>query len=150
MPSRFSLAGALALGILAASAGGAGSNAGPAPIVEITFNPHYVRAVMGRPVQSRTGEELGRIVDIITDGDGHMIAAVIDFGGFLGVGMRRVAVAWDALHFDSDGEHEAITVDCTRDQIKAAPKYARDKPVTVIASGAPEAGDRPPATAPDW
>ena len=31
-------------------------------------------------------------------------AAIIDFGGFLGVGSRKIAVAWQALHFVPQAE----------------------------------------------
>ena len=42
---------------------------------------------------------MGRIVDVLVDGQGMARAAIIDFGGFLGVGSRKIAVAWQALHF---------------------------------------------------
>ena len=42
---------------------------------------------------------MGRIVDVIVDRSGQVRAAIIDFGGFLGVGSRKIAVDWNALHF---------------------------------------------------
>ena len=42
---------------------------------------------------------MGRIVDVIVDRAGTVRAAVIDFGGFLGVGSRKIVVDWSALHF---------------------------------------------------
>ena len=42
---------------------------------------------------------MGRIVDVLVDRSGEVRAAIIDFGGFLGVGSRKIAVDWDALHF---------------------------------------------------
>ena len=56
-----------------------------------------------------------------------MRAAVIDFGGFLGVGSRKIAVDWNALSFDADGEkRDVVTIELTRDQVKTAPEY-KDK-----------------------
>ncbi len=42
---------------------------------------------------------MGHIVDVIVDRAGAVRAAVIDFGGFLGVGSRKIVVDWSALHF---------------------------------------------------
>jgi hypothetical protein len=60
-------------------------------------------------------------------------AAIIDFGGFLGVGSRKIAVDWNALHFRAAGKPGAkITLEFTRDQVKAAPEYQEGKPVVVL------------------
>jgi len=54
----------------------------------------------------------------------------IDFGGFLGVGGRKIVVDWNALQFDSD--NGPISLALTRDQVKAAPEYRDGKPVEAI------------------
>ena len=46
---------------------------------------------------------MGRIVDVLVDRRGQVRAAIIDFGGFLGVGSRKIAVDWSALHFPPPG-----------------------------------------------
>ena len=35
---------------------------------------------------------MGRIVDVIVSRDGQIHTAIIDFGGFLGIGTRKIAV----------------------------------------------------------
>src|SRR4051812_15142542 len=55
--------------------------------------------ILGRDVRSPTKEGMGRIVDVIVDRSGSVRGAVIDFGGFLGVGSRKIVVEWSALHF---------------------------------------------------
>jgi hypothetical protein len=84
---------------------------------------------------------MGRIVDVIVDRSGRVRAAVIDFGGFLGVGSRKIAVDWNALSFAPDtGKRGAITLELTRDQVKAAPEYKDKQPVVVLgAAGALQA-----------
>src|SRR5262249_59359709 len=62
-----------------------------------------VQAILGRQVLSSAGEDMGRVIDIVVDRSGQVRAAVIDFGGFLGVGNRKVAVDWAALHFAPTG-----------------------------------------------
>jgi hypothetical protein len=98
------------------------------------------QGVLGREVRSKAGENMGRIVQVIVDRtNGLPRAAIIDFGGFLGVGSRRIAVAWSALQFASDQASERITLELTRDQVKDAPEYKEGKPIMALTkSGAPE------------
>jgi hypothetical protein len=81
---------------------------------------------------------MGRIVDVIVDRAGQVRAAVIDFGGFLGVGSRKIVVDWTALHFGQiANKGESITLVLTKDQVKAAPEYKEDASIVVLgASGA--------------
>ena len=95
-------------------------------------------SVLGREVRSSADENMGRIVDVIVERSGRVRAAVIDFGGFLGVGSRKIAVDWSALRFAPDGKsRDVITLELTRDQVKEAPEYKDKQPVIVLgASGA--------------
>jgi hypothetical protein len=89
--------------------------------------------VLGRDVRSAADEDMGRIVDVLVDRAGQARAAIIDFGGFLGVGSRKIAVDWSALHFPQPGKPgERIALDLTRDQVKAAPEYREGKPVVIL------------------
>jgi hypothetical protein len=101
-----------------------------API--IVFDTSEVGGILGRPVRSAANESMGRIIDIIVDRTGVPRAGVIDFGGFLGVGSRKIAVDWSAMRFALTDERNSITVELTRDQVKAAPEYQEGKPVTVL------------------
>jgi hypothetical protein len=92
-----------------------------------------VQGILGKEVRSATDEDMGRIVDIIVDRTGHVRAAVVDFGGFLGVGSRRIAIAWNALRFPPDGNKvERVTLEWTRDQVREAPEYRDDRPVVML------------------
>src|SRR5690349_6349277 len=83
------------------------------------LNTHEVEGILGRQVLGAADENMGRIVDVIVDRSGRVRAAIIDFGGFLGVGSRKIAVEWNALHFPPPGQANAkITLDLTRDQVK--------------------------------
>jgi hypothetical protein len=97
------------------------------------LNTHEVEGILGREVVSAADENMGRIVDVVVDRSGKVRAAIIDFGGFLGVGSRKIAVDWNALHFQPPGQPDAkVTLELTRDQVKAAPEYAEGKPVVVL------------------
>jgi hypothetical protein len=104
------------------------------------FDRLEVQGILGKEVRSEANENMGRIVDVIVDRAAQVRAAIIDFGGFLGVGNRRVAVAWNALRFPPDAKDPKklghIGLDLNREQVQAAPEYKEDKPVVVLgASG---------------
>jgi hypothetical protein len=89
--------------------------------------------VLGRDVRSPTDEDMGHIVDVIVDRAGVVRAAVIDFGGFLGVGSRKIVVDWNALHFGRVADKsDSITLELTKEQVNAAPEYKEDKPIVVL------------------
>jgi hypothetical protein len=91
------------------------------------------QGILGKEVRGPDNENMGRIVDVIVDRSGEVRAAIIDFGGFLGVGSRKIAVAWNALSFPSEGKKiSQVNLDLTRDQVRAAPEYKPDKPIVVL------------------
>jgi PRC-barrel domain len=99
---------------------------------ETVFSHRDLQGVLGASVHSTTGEDMGHIVQILVDQAGTVRAAVIDFGGFLGVGSRKVVVGWAALHFAPEDQPQQIMLDLTREQVKAAPEYRAGKPVVVL------------------
>ena len=110
----------------------------PAPPPSVTIiGAQDAHGILGRDVRSPTDENMGRIVDAIVDRAGVVRAAVIDFGGFLGVGSRKIVVDWNALHFGRiANKSDSITLELTKDQVTAAPEYKEDTPVVVLgASG---------------
>lgn len=89
-----------------------------------------LESVLGRDVVSRDGDG-GRIVDLLADANGQVCAAVIEFGGFLGIGTRKIAVEWQALQFFS-GSGRSVVVDVSRDQLRSAPEYNPKAPPAVV------------------
>jgi hypothetical protein len=87
--------------------------------------------ILGKDVRGAGGTVLGRVVDLLVDGQGQPRAALIDFGGFLGVGSRKIAVDWSALHF-SPAVSDEIVLDLNRDQIKAAPEYKESRAAVAV------------------
>ncbi|MBV8394377.1 MAG: PRC-barrel domain-containing protein [Alphaproteobacteria bacterium] len=104
----------------------------PPPSVTI-IGAKDAHGVLGRDVRSPTNEDMGHIVDVIVDRTGTVRAAVIDFGGFLGVGSRKIVVDWNALHFGRVAKNsDAVTLELTKAQVAAAPEYKEDKPIVVL------------------
>jgi hypothetical protein len=98
-------------------------------------------SVLGKKVKGPNGEDLGLIIDVLIDPDGKPRAAVIDFGGFLGVGSRKIAIDWKALDFTSLGRAGAVELGLDRAQIAAAPEYKPAPPGADVVTA-------PPAPAP--
>jgi hypothetical protein len=106
---------------------------GPGQPSVTILGSRQAQSVLGKEVRSSADENMGRIVDVIVDHDGSVRAAVIDFGGFLGVGSRKIAVDWNVLTFPSPTSgREFVTLELTRDQVKAAPEYKDKRTVTVL------------------
>lgn len=104
-------------------------------------------AVLGRPVSDTDGKTIGRLIDVLVDADGKPAAAVIDFGGFLGVGSRKIAVQWSALHFAPADQKHQIVLELTPDQIKAAPEYSPSQEAAPVVTPTPPAPVQTPAPA---
>jgi PRC-barrel domain len=76
-------------GTLAPDAGNSPHDPGTPAVV---LDDQEVSAILGKGVRSNAGEDMGRIVDVIVSRDGQIHATIIDFGGFLGIGIRKIAV----------------------------------------------------------
>jgi hypothetical protein len=122
---------ASALGAQAPSPTPAPDSAPPPSVTVIGASEAH--GVLGRDVRSPADEDMGPIVDVIVDRTGMVRAAVIDFGGFLGVGSRKIVVDWNALHFGQIfNKKDAISLELTKEQVRAAPEYKEDKPIVVL------------------
>lgn len=108
-----------------------------------SVQPETAEAILGSSVTAPDGKEIGRLVDVLVDENGQPRAAVIDFGGFMGVGSRKIAVHWSALRFNPANNKHQVTLEMTPDEIRAAPEFSntgKAAPV-VTPSGVPS----PPA-----
>ena len=127
----------------------ADTQAGPPPLapavpaVPLPLPPSTVRlavsGVLGRVVAGPDGQDIGRVVDVLVDFSGQPRAAVIDFGGFMGLGSRKIAVEWGAFRFPTGGSDARLTIALTPEEIRTTPEYAGSgKPVAVVGPGTPE------------
>jgi len=76
--------------------------------------------IVGKTVVSQQGEEIGEIDDVVMDEASQQQLAVVDVGGFLGVGEKTVAVSFDQLQLSDDGR---IRSDLTRETLQSQPEY---------------------------
>jgi hypothetical protein len=101
-------------------------------------------SILGKRVRGQDGEDLGRVVDILADRRGRVRIAVIEFGGFLGVGNRRIAVDWSLLKFQPSDADAPVMVKVSRAKLQGTPEYrGAERPLALMAPGA--AASAPPA-----
>jgi hypothetical protein len=98
-------------------------------------------SILGKKVAGPKGEDLGRVVDVLTDAEGHVQVAIIDFGGFLGVGTRRIAVDWPLLRFNPDARDKTLMLSVTREKLQSAPEYKDSTSPRVLVPPAAAAQD---------
>ena len=90
-------------------------------------------SILGREITNRQGDS-GRVIDVLVDLDGGPGAVVVEFGGFLGIGSRKIAVDWGALRFVREADRSHLTADVNREQIRDTPEYKPNEPPTVLTS----------------
>ncbi len=79
--------------------------------------------VIGATVRAPDDSVVGTITDLLIDErEGTVTAAVIDVGGFLGFGAKPIAVDWNELQIDFDGNE--VTLGITPDEADEAPEFA--------------------------
>ncbi len=106
--------------------------------------PQATVAILGEPVIGPDGKVLGRLIDVMVNASGAPDAAAIDFGGFIGIGSRKIVVPWSALRFTPQAANRTITLEMTSAQIKAAPDYK----ASTSPPPAPAPAPTPPAKSP--
>jgi hypothetical protein len=131
-----SRAGALwlaVIGLLASAMGAGAQEQPPPPAANETIPAGSVLRLLGRDVTGPKGDVVAQVINVMVDAAGQPRAAVLDYGGFLGVGKRRIAVAWRVLRFAPDQQAGAITLGLSPDQLKNFPEFKADGPLVVAA-----------------
>src|ERR1700722_15680066 len=81
--------------------------------------------VEGTAVYNTGGDKLGSIDDLMLDKvSGQVRYAVLEFGGFLGVGTDRYPIPWKVLKYSTDKGGYVVPLDKSR--LDQAPKYRDD------------------------
>lgn len=81
--------------------------------------------LLGMKVQGTDGKSLGSIKDLVIDPeDGDIEYAVLDFGGFAGIGDKYFAVPWEALKLDQP--NKKIMLDVSKKDLKQAPGFDKN------------------------
>jgi hypothetical protein len=100
--------------------------------------------VLGKKVRGPAGEDMGRVVDLLLDRDAQIQAVVVDFGGFLGVGSRKIAIDWRLVQFRPEEREAPLALSLGKTEVQAAPEY-KDSAQPPVMVGQPPPPPEPPA-----
>lgn len=92
----------------------------PIPTAELT-----AERVLGANVYGMEGEDIATVDDLILDADGQITQAVMDVGGFIGVGTYTVAldIADIDVMWNAESEDVRAQVSMTQEELEALPEY---------------------------
>lgn len=112
---------ALSLVLLAAVPGAAVAQEKPS---FVTPQPSDVMgsSLVGADVRNRGGETIGEIEDVIIADRSTIRGVIVSVGGFLGMDEHYVAIDPAALDLRREGDDWQVTLDATKDQLRAAPQ----------------------------
>jgi sporulation protein YlmC with PRC-barrel domain len=89
--------------------------------VSVVGNGYRASRLIGTSVVNDKNERIGKIDDIIIDKNNVMFA-VLQIGGFLGVGSRLVAIPYDSLKVADDGKKVELP-GASKDELKKLAEF---------------------------
>lgn len=100
-------------------------------IAEQQSSEWRVNNYVGQHVYNATGQKVGDVNDILFDKTGKVTAVVLSVGGFLGMGVKYVALPYQAITYeDKDGVRQ-IVVPLTKDVLLKAPDFRETEKTTL-------------------
>jgi sporulation protein YlmC with PRC-barrel domain len=111
--------------IAATSAFAASETMKAAPADSWTVTNYYKQSVY-----DTTQTKIGSIDDVLLDKQGKVSALIVGVGGFLGIGEKDVAVPFAAVRTEKKDGKSYLTLDETKDSLKAATGYKYDSDKT--------------------
>jgi len=108
----------------------------------VAFNADQIRAstLIGKEVYGPDDQSVGEISDLILQEDDTR-AAIIDVGGFLGIGEKPVAIAFDQLQVTTDADGTRVAIASTADQLNEEPAYVYPEDQSVATTEQPAMTD---------
>lgn len=90
--------------------------------------------LLGADVTNASGDDIGEVQDLAIGSDNKVSKAIIEVGGFLGIGSKFVLVDINELKPSGDEDH--FVTSFTKDQLKMAPEYEKEGDAWVRSSRA--------------
>ncbi|MBU2867789.1 PRC-barrel domain-containing protein [Pacificibacter marinus] len=80
--------------------------------------------LLNAPIYGAGDAQLGEIEELVIEDNGTVKAALVDVGGFLGLGEKRIEISYDELQImrEDDGDALRIFVSATQDQLEERPE----------------------------
>ncbi len=78
--------------------------------------------LIGKDLKTTNGDTFGEVQDVVVSGD-RLKAVLVDVGGFLGIGDKRVAIPTDRLSMRG----QDVVVNMTKDEVNRLPEYNKNQ-----------------------
>ena len=85
-----------------------------------------VQGLVGKNVAGANARDAGEVRNLLIDGSGQVRAAVVEWGGFLGLGERQAVVPIDRIQLGQN-PNERARLNMSRQELEALPRYDRDR-----------------------
>jgi len=95
------------------------------PPQSVTVSDWYKQSVY-----DPSNNKIGEIDDVLLSPDGKVNALIVGVGGFLGMGEKHVALPFNAVKPTAKDGKVYLTLNTTRDALKAAPGLKYDRSST--------------------
>lgn len=91
-------------------------------------NDYFSTDVIGKEItNTRNNKVVGEVDEILINQHGQISAVIISTGGIMGLGEKKVAIAWDQIEHTVDGDETKLTIDLSKDSLGDAPAFSRNK-----------------------
>ncbi|MBM3578373.1 MAG: PRC-barrel domain containing protein [Alphaproteobacteria bacterium] len=97
------------------------------PMEKLPIYGSVVSAWYKQPVYDPNEKKLGTIADMLFSADGSINAVMMNVGGFLGLGVKHIAVPVSAITITQKNNKSWLTLNTTKDLLKKATGYKFDK-----------------------
>lgn len=89
-------------------------------VTEAVTNGYRASKIIGMDVKNSEGHTVGSVDDLIVASDDYVGHAIISVGGFLGMGVRHVAVPLEDI---KDIHGKAVLPGATKGRLKSLPEF---------------------------
>jgi sporulation protein YlmC with PRC-barrel domain len=80
------------------------------------------KAILGAPVREPSGDEIGEVENLFIDGQGKIVALVVQFGSFWKLGETHVAIPWQNAEHNDHG----ILIPITEEAVRGYGRFEQD------------------------
>ncbi|MCW8087225.1 PRC-barrel domain-containing protein [Sabulicella glaciei] len=107
------------------------TNQGGAANVQRTVSPgaatnlQSAQSLIGTNVVGSNGRDAGEVRNLVVDSSGQVRAALVEWGGFLGLGTREALVPIDRIRMGQGNER--ATLNMTREELERLPRYESNR-----------------------
>lgn len=91
-------------------------------VAKVVTEGYSAKALLGANVHNDQNKSVGYVHDLILAPDGELSLAILEVGGFLGIGSKWVAVP-AAMFEPSDADHVVVLPKATAEELTSIPAF---------------------------